>query len=60
MPLNKSGSKKAVGENIATELSAGRPRNQAIAIALSTQRRAKSKALAGKIRGIKKKRDTLK
>jgi len=40
MPLIKSASKKAVGPNIRTEMAAGRPRKQAIAIALSTQRRA--------------------
>jgi len=43
MPLNKSGSKKSVGQNIKTEEAAGKPRKQAIAIALSTQRRAKGK-----------------
>ena len=41
MPLIKSGSKKAMSENIKTEMAAGRPQKQAIAIALSTQRRAK-------------------
>jgi hypothetical protein len=40
MPLIKSKSPKAVGANIKTEMSAGKPRKQAIAIALSTQRRA--------------------
>jgi hypothetical protein len=40
MPLIKSSSKQAVGENIDRELDAGKPRKQAIAIALSTQRRA--------------------
>ena len=40
MPLKKSASKKAVGENIKTELAAGKPRAQAIAIALDVQRRA--------------------
>lgn len=39
MPLVKSGSKKAVGQNIKTETAAGRPRKQAIAIALNTQRK---------------------
>lgn len=47
MPLKKSASKKAVGQNIKTEMSAGKPRKQAIAIALETQRRAG----AGKKRG---------
>lgn len=40
MPLLKSASDKAVGENIKRETEAGRPRKQAIAIALETQRRA--------------------
>ncbi len=40
MPLNKSASKEAVGENIKTEMEHGKPRKQAIAIALETQRRA--------------------
>jgi hypothetical protein len=40
MPLDKSGSKKAVGNNIKAEMAAGKPRKQAIAIALSVQRRS--------------------
>jgi hypothetical protein len=40
MPLIKSPSKKAVGPNIAAELAAGKPKKQAIAIALDVQRRA--------------------
>jgi hypothetical protein len=44
MPLIKSSSKKAVGQNIKTEMRAGRPQKQAVAIALSEQRRAKGKA----------------
>ena len=43
MPLIKSKSPKAVGANIKTEMAAGKPRRQAIAIALSTQRRASKK-----------------
>lgn len=43
MPLKKSASKAAVSSNIKTEMAAGKPQKQAIAIALSTQRRAKSK-----------------
>ncbi len=43
MPLIKSKSKAAVGKNIAKEEKAGRPRAQAIAIALETQRRAARK-----------------
>lgn len=40
MPLVKSKSKKAVGTNIKREEAAGKPRKQAIAIALDVQRRA--------------------
>ena len=40
MPLNKSKSKKAVSENIKTEMKAGKPQKQAIAIALDVQRKA--------------------
>jgi hypothetical protein len=35
MPLNKSKSKKAFSENVATEMAAGKPQKQAIAIAYS-------------------------
>ena len=41
MPLKKSSSEKAVGANIRTEMHAGKPQKQAIAIALSVQRRAR-------------------
>ena len=41
MPLDKSGSKASVGTNIKREQDAGRPHKQAIAIALSVQRKAK-------------------
>ena len=43
MPLDKSASKKAVGENISTEVKAGKPHNQAVAIALSVQDKAKAR-----------------
>jgi hypothetical protein len=39
MPLIKSNSKKAVSENIKTEIAAGKPQNQAVAIALETARK---------------------
>ena len=40
MPLDKSGSKASVGKNIKAEKAAGKPQKQAVAIALSVQRRA--------------------
>lgn len=43
MPLIKSGSKKAVSENIKTEMAAGKPQKQSIAIALDVARRAGKK-----------------
>jgi len=43
MPLKKSASKKAVSENIKTEMEAGKPQKQAVAIALDVQRRVKKK-----------------
>lgn len=41
MPLEKSSSKEAVGNNIRTLRKENYPLNQAVAIALSEQRRAK-------------------
>jgi hypothetical protein len=38
MPLDKSGSAKSVGKNIKAEEKAGRPKKQAVAIALNTER----------------------
>ena len=38
MPLDKSGSAQSVGKNIKTEVKAGRPKKQAVAIALSEER----------------------
>jgi len=43
MPLIKSGSKKAISENIRTEMKAGKPQKQAVAIALDTARRSGAK-----------------
>lgn len=40
MPLNKSGSKASVGENVKAEISSGKPQKQAVAIALDVRRRA--------------------
>lgn len=41
MPLVKGSSRKAISANIKTELAAGKPRKQAIAIALSEARRGR-------------------
>lgn len=43
MPLIKSSSKKAIGENIKREQAHGKPHAQAVAIALSIAERAKRK-----------------
>jgi hypothetical protein len=41
MPLKKGTSNKTRSENIATEIRAGKPKKQAIAIGYAVQRRAK-------------------
>lgn len=38
MPLDKSGTQKSVGKNIKTEMKAGKPKKQALAIALNVER----------------------
>lgn len=38
MPLDKSGSAQSVGKNIKAEEKAGKPKKQAVAIALNTER----------------------
>lgn len=43
MPLNKSGSKKAFKQNIRTEMEAGKPQKQAVAIAYSVAKKKKVK-----------------
>lgn len=43
MPLVKSASKKAIGENIEREEEAGKPKKQAVAIALNVARKAGAK-----------------
>lgn len=40
MPLTKGSSRAAIGQNIKTEEAAGKPKKQAIAIALNTARRS--------------------
>jgi hypothetical protein len=47
MPLVKSTSKKAFGENIKREIAAGKPQKQAVAIAYSVKRAAQSKKKTG-------------
>jgi hypothetical protein len=44
MPLVKGYSKGSVSKNIKTEMKAGKPQKQAVAIALSTARTAAKKA----------------
>ena len=43
MPLKKSKSKKAISENIRTEMEAGKPQKQAVAIALNVARKSNKK-----------------
>lgn len=43
MPLKKGYSKKSVSANIRTEMAAGKPQRQAVAVALDVARRARKK-----------------
>lgn len=43
MPLDKGKSKKAFSKNIKTEMAAGKPQKQAVAIAYSVKRKGKKK-----------------
>lgn len=44
MPLKKGRSKKVISQNIATERRAGKPKNQAIAIAFSKAGKSRRKS----------------
>jgi hypothetical protein len=46
MPLKRGYSKKVIGWNIKTEIKAGKPRKQAVAIAYSKARKSRRKAHA--------------
>lgn len=47
MPLKSGKSKKVISDNIRTEIAAGKPKDQAVAIALSKAGKGKSKGKKG-------------
>lgn len=48
MPLEQSKSKAAFGHNVKAEMDAGKPQNQAVAIAYSEKRKAGGKDAVGR------------
>ena len=54
MPLRKSATKKAFSENIRTEMAAGKPQDQAVAIAYSVKREAQGRRASVKGRPANK------
>lgn len=51
MPLKKGKSDKVVSQNIRTEMHAGKPQDQAVAIAMSTAGKSRRKSKLAKPRG---------
>lgn len=49
MPLNKGKSKAAFSQNVRTEMNAGKPKNQALAIAYATKRKARKMSSGGMV-----------
>ena len=50
MPLKRGYSKKTISKNIRTEIKSGKPKKQAVAIALSVARNARAKRSKSKER----------
>jgi len=61
MPLKKGSSKKVISSNIATEIKAGRPKKQAVAIAFSEAGKGRKKTkTTKKIKSRRKKKKSKK